>query len=107
MSGRNNRIVRNRERNNVFSEKNKKIIAVIGIVIIIIVAVFVINCMKGKKQRTEILEPKLEVETAYEYFLLYSDEYVGVIDKTGNEVIGTKYTRYLYSKSGKRCLYML
>lgn len=95
MSGRNSRIVRNRERNekriNInFESGNIKIIASIVsiVVILIIVVAIVFSKFKNTNKNQVIATDQID---SYEYFLLYSNDNVGIIDKKGNEIIEPKY----------------
>lgn len=94
MSGRNNRIVRNRERNSngfELNSNNIKIIAsVVAIILIIIIAIIVVVFkVTNKKDIVQVSE--LDKNNIYEYFLLSSGDNVGVIDKNGEQIIDTKY----------------
>ena len=92
MSGRNNRIVRNRDRSSNFewNENITKIVICIGISILVIVLLFFV----GSKLKKSMAHKKL-VETqkssSYEYFILSNLDGAGVIDKKGNILIEPKY----------------
>lgn len=93
MSGRNNRIVRNRERSNKeFDWKaNPTKITMISCVFLVILVVVIIAFVR-KNQDTKKVNCPTYGEIQYEYFLLYADEKVGVIDKEGNKIIEAKYS---------------
>ena len=93
MSDRNSRSAINRERNNKISGSNnlKIIVSIIAIVLIVVLTIIVI-CGKVKNKRKKVLSVSNDILT-YEYFVLASNETVGVIDKSGNNVIETKYER--------------
>lgn len=95
MSGRNNRIVRNRERNNngiEWDSNNAKIFVSIAIVILIILITIIVVILKLKSNHKKQIQG-ISSKIAYEYFILSSEENVGVIDKKGNKVIDSKYER--------------
>lgn len=94
MSGRNNRIVRNRDRSSSnFDFSSHKVKIVIGIIVVILIgiAIFAVHSMKNSSSGNHFVvctsEPK------YEYFLLSSNDNLGVIDKSGNIIIEPKYTQ--------------
>lgn len=93
MSDRNSRSAINRERNNKISSSNnvKIIVSIIAIVLILVLTIIVI-CGKVKNKRKNVLSASNDILN-YEYFVLASNEAVGVIDKSGNNVIETKYER--------------
>ena len=91
MSGRNSRIVRNRDRSSSGFELDPNILKIVGIVvtvlaIIIAVIAFFVNLNKSAK-----VENDINAKIPYEYFLLSTEKNVGVIDKNGNTVIEAKY----------------
>ena len=90
MSGRNSRIVRNRDRNSGWDSNNAKIIAgVAAVIFLIIVAVIVLVLNLTNNLSNE--SANLNKNIPYEYFLLSTDENLGVIDKKGKEIIEAKY----------------
>ncbi len=93
MSGRNNRIVRNRERSNDF--KGNFIKVLIGLVILILlISICVIIYKKQPNSKKEIAQNFEENGSSlYEYFMLSSKENIGVIDKKANMLIEPKYTK--------------
>lgn len=96
MSGRNNRIVRNRERNSSGLEENSKIIKRIGIIGIIILFVIAGACVlknKSTNSKNTIQTASGKVDDLYEYFILSSNGNIGVIDKKGNELIKPQYPK--------------
>lgn len=91
MSGRNNRIVRNREKNkNGFSIK---IIVSVFFVFMLLFGIFVL--MKKQTKNPEKLGQTFEnyVDISYEYFMLSSKENIGVIDKKANLLVEPKYAK--------------
>lgn len=93
MSGRNNRIVRNRERSRLNWDSNrvKMLAGIVFIILIVFVAVFVWK--KSQKNKSGEFILSAEENVLYEYFVLSSKDNVGVIDKKGNKIIDAKYTR--------------
>lgn len=91
MSSRNNRVVRNRERSS--SHINGKTIGSVLAIILVIVVGIVFVWSKGKKQNSDRQIAEEINNISYEYFMLSSNENVGVIDKQGNLLIDTKYAR--------------
>lgn len=100
MSGRNNRIIRNREKNDKridWNSNNIKIIVSIATIILIIIITAIIMCAKVRNQKNISEISEIDENNLYEYFLLIAGENVGVIDKTGKELIETKYSRNLHT----------
>lgn len=93
MSGRNSRIVRNRDRSSGidFISNNSKIIVGIVVVFLIIIIGIILLCSNFKSSKIVGQEIKNNNDIEYEYFMLSSDENIGVIDKKGNKIIDTKY----------------
>lgn len=93
MSNRNSRSAINRERNNQVSSSNKlKIIVSIIAIIVIIMLTIIVVINKAKTKKKNQLFNQGEASN-YEYFVLASNDKVGVIDKTGNKIIDTFYER--------------
>lgn len=93
LSGRNNRIVRNRERSNEFDfDENKKKIATIGGSIIGIVLIVLLIVFFSKNRKVNFIEnSETNSGITYEYFLLTTEDKLGVIDKKGNVIINPEY----------------
>lgn len=90
MSGRNNRVVRNRERSTNWASNNAKIaIGVVAGIFMVIVAIIVIILNLGSNLGGDIIN--LDRNIPYEYFLLSEGENLGVIDKKGKHIIEAKY----------------
>lgn len=89
MSGRNNRIVRNRDRSSDFGDN----VGILKIVIIVIVVAFILLSLFGmvwsfkNRNGNKVIDFTETNHLSYEYFLLSSNEQMGVIDKKGNIVI--------------------
>ena len=93
MSGRNNRIVRNRDRSSQFSWNVGMLKVVAGVAIsVLLLAVVLFAVFRPKEEKKTICLAE-GPNVAYEYFLLSSGENVGVIDKQGNIVIEAKYSQ--------------
>lgn len=95
MSGRNNRIVRNRDRNNVkfdLSSDSAKIVVTAVATVVAIVAIILI-CIKVKNGNSSRQAVDDIGDINYEYFMLSTEEYIGVIDKKGDEIIKPKYVQ--------------
>lgn len=92
MSGRNNRIVRNRERSSEFSW-NSKALKMVGSVVIVafVVAAVVMAVLKIKNHKPVQLADS-NGDISYEYFILSTETGIGVIDKKGNQILEPKYT---------------
>lgn len=93
MSGRNNRIVRNRERESKTTlwKTNNTPIAVVGsIFFFILILIIIVFVRKNQNAKKVVCYSYGDIK--YEYFLLYSNEKVGVIDKKGNQIIEAKYS---------------
>ncbi len=94
MSGRNNRVVRNRERSSQFGENSNvlKIIRNVFLIAAVVgVLVFGIGKWKAKKQKPDLVE--METTLVYEYFALSGEKGVGVVNKNGENVLEAKYER--------------
>lgn len=92
MSGRNNRIVRNRDRTSDFLWNSSifKIGASILVMILIVIACWLFWKQKNAK-RTFCLAEQNDI--SYEYFILSTENGIGVIDREGNQIIEAKYER--------------
>ena len=93
MSDRNSRSAINRERNNQVSSSNKLkiIVSIIAIIVIIMLTIIVvINKVKNKKKN--VIDNSNQFSN-YEYFVLYSNEHAGVVDRTGKKIIDISYVR--------------
>lgn len=93
MSDRNSRSAINRERNNQVSSSNKLkiIVSIIAIIVIIMLTIIVvINKVKNKKKN--VIDNSNQFSN-YEYFVLYSNEHAGVVDRTGKKIINISYVR--------------
>lgn len=90
MSGRNNRVVRNREKGNKVSWNWKIIGSVIAVVGIVVILTMLVGKAKAKK-KVELAE--LSRNIPYEYFLLSTEKGIGVVDKTGKIILEANYTR--------------
>jgi len=88
LSGRNSRIIRSRERGEKQFQINPKILIIIAIIIVIFAILMI--ALKNRKPKLNFVNDTRDIN--YEYFLLSSNENVGVIDKKGNEIIDAKYT---------------
>lgn len=91
MSGRNNRIVRNRDRSSHFLGNTKvlKIAASVIAIVLLVVVIFLFFRKEKDVKKTICLAEGGNI--SYEYFLLTSGEKLGVIDKKGNLVLDAKY----------------
>lgn len=92
LSGRNNRIVRNRERSSEFlwNAKTLKIVGSLIIVVLIVVAV-VMAILKIKDHKPVQLADS-NGDISYEYFILSTENGIGVIDKKGAQILEPQYT---------------
>ena len=89
----NNRSAMNRARNNQVSNSNKLkiVVSIIAIIVIIMLTIIVvINKVKIKKKN---YLQNLDQVSKYEYFVLASNDKIGVIDKTGNTIINSSYEK--------------
>jgi len=96
MSGRNSRIVRNRDRSkNIidWNSNNAKIIVGISIAILVVLIIIVIIVGKVKNNNNQKQIESISNSKIYEYFMLSSGENIGVIDKKANTIIDAKYAR--------------
>lgn len=95
MSGRNNRIVRNRDRNgNGFDLSSNSAKIIIGILVaVFFVVMIILICSKVKNGKSTRRAVEDEKNINYEYFMLVSEENIGVIDKKGNEIIKAEYVQ--------------
>ncbi len=108
MSGRNNRVVRNRERSSNFSGESKTLkimLSVIFVILVIMIVLTIIWKMNHKNQKRNMAE--WEEKISYEYFMLSTENGVGIIDKNGKSIIEAKYTRNRYAESFQRRVYCL
>lgn len=92
MSGRNNRIVRNRERSSEFSwnAKSLKVVGTVAIVVLVVVALVMV-VLKIKNHKPVQLADS-NGDFSYEYFILSTETGIGVIDKKGTQIVEPKYT---------------
>lgn len=99
MSGRNSRIVRNRDRNNNFFNFNsnhaKITVSIVAIILIIVLTVIIIFVKINHLRSSKKLNLEKSTEISYKYFLLYSGKNIGVIDKTGKVVVEPKYSQII------------
>lgn len=94
MSGRNNRIVRNRERSSNFNwDANILKTVTITLIAILIVIIAIIAVFKTKTKKNVEFVAGLQDTLFYEYFILSSEQGIGVIDKTGKVVLEPNYSR--------------
>lgn len=97
MSGRNSRIVRNRDRSDHFfnfdSNNAKIIVSIVAIILIIVLTIIVILVKFNHFKKANKINFAKNTDISYEYFILYSGENVGVIDKTGKIIIEPKYSQ--------------
>ncbi len=92
MSGRNNRIVRNRERSS--NKINFGKIKIVGSILIILgVAIVILALLKKQDKNSMKIGQTFDAygEISYEYFMLSSQNAIGIIDKKGNKIIDAKY----------------
>lgn len=87
MSGRNSRVVRNRDKG---GNDAKLIASIIAVILIIIVTIIVVIF---KVRNSKANNAKLDTNISYEYFLLSTDENLGVINKNGELLIEAKYSK--------------
>ena len=66
----------------------KKLIIVVSIIVIVVGIVVFVLSRKGSSKDFELDYPE---EFSYQYFVLYSGDKAGVIDRTGKTIIETKY----------------
>ncbi len=91
MSGRNNRIVRNRDRSSHFLGNTKTLKIVASVIAIALLVVIVFVFFSREKEDKKIVCFVDNSNISYEYFLLTSGEKLGVIDKKGNLILDAKY----------------
>ncbi len=86
-------MIRNREKSSSSNNTNggKIIASVFGIVLIMIVMILITYKVKNRKKNVDLVENNQAIP--YEYFLLSTEENVGVIDKKGKIILETKYVR--------------
>lgn len=91
MSGRNNRIVRNREKNIQFSWNMGLLKIGVGILFIILVLLGFWRFWRQKNEKKIICLAE-EGNISQEYFILSSQDQIGIIDKKGNQILEPQYT---------------